>query len=69
MTIVYLLIPLGAVLMIAAAAALFWAIDSGQYDDLEGAEQVALESDENVHSSTATQRNGHHAANPHVENP
>ena len=35
MTIVLLLIPLGLVLVAAAAAALIWAADSGQFDDLD----------------------------------
>jgi cbb3-type cytochrome oxidase maturation protein len=45
MTIVYLLIPLGAILMIAAAAALIWAVNSGQFDDLEEAGRAILEDD------------------------
>ena len=47
MGIVFLLIPLGVVLMLAAAAALIWAVDSGQYDgDLEEHGESVLE-DEN----------------------
>jgi cbb3-type cytochrome oxidase maturation protein len=47
MSIVFLLIPLGIVLMIAAAAALIWAVDSGQYDgDVEDNGRIALELDE-----------------------
>ena len=47
MSIVLLLIPLGIVLVVAAAAALIWAVDSGQYDgDLEEAGRVVLEPDE-----------------------
>jgi cbb3-type cytochrome oxidase maturation protein len=46
MTIVYLLIPLGVVLMAAAVAAFFWAVNSGQYDDLEDASRPVLEPDE-----------------------
>jgi cbb3-type cytochrome oxidase maturation protein len=46
MNIVFLLIPLGIVLMIAAAAALIWAVDSGQYDgDVEENGRIALELD------------------------
>jgi cbb3-type cytochrome oxidase maturation protein len=44
-TIVFLLIPLGFVLVALAAAALFWAVNSGQYDDLEEAGVSPLESD------------------------
>jgi cbb3-type cytochrome oxidase maturation protein len=35
MNIILLLIPLSMVLLIAAVAALFWAIDHAQFDDLE----------------------------------
>lgn len=45
MTIVLLLIPLAFILVAFAAAALFWAVDSGQYDDLEEAANAPLEAD------------------------
>lgn len=35
MSIIYLMIPLGLVLLGVAVWALFWAIRSGQFDDLE----------------------------------
>ena len=35
MNILYLLIPLGLLLLAAAVAAFFWAVRSGQFDDLE----------------------------------
>jgi len=47
MSIVFLLIPLGLVLVALAAFALFWAVDAGQYDgDLESAGRIVLEQDE-----------------------
>jgi cbb3-type cytochrome oxidase maturation protein len=46
MSIVFLLIPLGFVLMAVAVAALFWAVNSGQYDDVEDASCTVLEPDE-----------------------
>lgn len=47
MSIVFLLIPLGIVLVVAAAAALLWAVDSGQYDgDVEENGRIALESED-----------------------
>lgn len=46
MTIVLLLIPLAFVLVALAAAALFWAVNSGQYDDLEEAANAPLEGDD-----------------------
>ena len=48
MNIVFLLIPLGLVLMAAAVAALFWAVNTGQYDDLEDASRPVLEPDEDA---------------------
>ena len=45
MSIVFLLIPLGMVLLGLAVAALFWAVNSGQYDDIEEASRPVLEPD------------------------
>jgi len=36
MEILYLLIPLSVVLVFAIAAAFWWSVKSGQFDDLEG---------------------------------
>jgi cbb3-type cytochrome oxidase maturation protein len=53
MTIVFLLIPLGLVLVAVAAVALFWAVDTGQYDgDLESEGRIVLEQDD-VHCERA----------------
>ena len=35
MTIIYLLIPLGLVVLLLAVGAFFWAVRSGQFDDME----------------------------------
>jgi cbb3-type cytochrome oxidase maturation protein len=35
MTILYLMIPLGVLIVIGALWAFFWAVNSGQFDDLE----------------------------------
>lgn len=35
MNIIFYLIPLGLLLLIAAVAAFFWAVRSGQFDDLD----------------------------------
>jgi cbb3-type cytochrome oxidase maturation protein len=45
MSIIYLLVPLAAVLMGFGVWALFWAVNSGQFDDLEDAARAALEPD------------------------
>jgi cbb3-type cytochrome oxidase maturation protein len=34
-TIIFMLIPLGLTLLAAAVAAFFWAVKSGQFDDME----------------------------------
>jgi cbb3-type cytochrome oxidase maturation protein len=44
--IVFLLIPLGMGLMVAAVMALFWAVNSGQYDDLEDASRTVLDGED-----------------------
>jgi cbb3-type cytochrome oxidase maturation protein len=43
MNIVYLLVVLGLGILAAAVAALFWAVDSGQFDDLESQGRRALD--------------------------
>lgn len=46
MSSIFLLIPLGLVLLLVAVAAFFWAVRSGQYDDLESpAWRVVLDDD------------------------
>lgn len=46
MTILYLLIPLGLLLVGMAVAAFFWATRTGQFDDLDGpAWSVVLDDD------------------------
>lgn len=46
MNILYLLIPLGLVLLTCAVAAFFWAVRSGQFDDLESpAMSVVMDDD------------------------
>ena len=46
MNIIYALIPLGLILLIVAVAAFFWAVRTGQYDDLESpAWRILLDDD------------------------
>ncbi|MEZ5563252.1 MAG: cbb3-type cytochrome oxidase assembly protein CcoS [Gammaproteobacteria bacterium] len=48
MSIIYVLIPLGLLLLGAAVAAFFWAVRSGQFDDLETpAWRILLDDDRN----------------------
>jgi cbb3-type cytochrome oxidase maturation protein len=46
MSILYLMIPMGIVLVIAALWIFFWAVDNGQFDDLESpAWRILLDDD------------------------
>jgi cbb3-type cytochrome oxidase maturation protein len=46
MSILYLMIPLGILLVVAALWVFFWAVDSGQFDDLESpAWRILLDDD------------------------
>ena len=43
---VFLLVPLAAVLALGTVAALFWAVRSGQFEDLEGpAHRILMDDD------------------------
>lgn len=46
MSIIYVLIPLSLVLIGAAVWALFWAVDAGQFDDLDQPGRSILEDDQ-----------------------
>ena len=58
MEIIFLLIPLSILFVIIIAGVLFWAIRSGQYDDLEKeGHRILMEEDEPVDDSTLESRN------------
>lgn len=46
MEVVYLLIPISLVVVVVIIAVLFWAIRSGQYDDMEGPKHRILMDDD-----------------------
>lgn len=46
MNIIFVLIPLGLLLLVAAIWAFFWAVRSGQFDDLEAQGAMVLFDDE-----------------------
>ena len=49
MEIIYLLIPLSLIFIAVIAGVLFWAIKSGQYDDLEReGHRILMEEDEEM---------------------
>jgi cbb3-type cytochrome oxidase maturation protein len=49
MEIIYLLIPLSLVLIGVIVWAFFWAVRSGQFDDLEGPAHRILMDDDDIH--------------------
>lgn len=54
MEIIYLLIPLSLIFVAIIGVVLFWAIKSGQYDDLEKeGHRILMEEDEDVEDSSA----------------
>jgi cbb3-type cytochrome oxidase maturation protein len=48
----YLLIPLSVVVVFAALWVFFRAMDTGQFDDLEGPGMRILQDDDSIHSNT-----------------
>ena len=57
MNILYLLIPLGLILLAAAIAAFFWAVRSGQFDDLE-TPAMSVVMDDDSKPTEANRRHG-----------
>ena len=58
MDILYLLIPLGIVLLGIAVWAFMWAVRSGQFDDLEGpAHRILMDDDERPHGNVIREDN------------
>jgi cbb3-type cytochrome oxidase maturation protein len=66
MNILYLLIPLGLVLLGCAVAAFFWAVRSGQFDDLE-TPAMSVVMDDDTKPARENSRTG--ADNPDAESP
>ena len=47
MDIIFVLIPISLIVVVIIIAVLFWAVRSGQYDDLEGpAHQILMDDDD-----------------------
>ncbi|MGM0554409.1 MAG: cbb3-type cytochrome oxidase assembly protein CcoS [Pseudomonadota bacterium] len=57
MSILYLLIPLAMLFALVVALVLFWAIRSGQYDDLEGPAHRILMDEDDPRIPTSNRRN------------
>ena len=57
MEILYLLIPLSIVLVFAIAAVFWWALQRGQFEDLEGpAHRILLDEDPPSHPTNRRER-------------
>ncbi|MGC3871769.1 cbb3-type cytochrome oxidase assembly protein CcoS [Halomonas sp. GXIMD04776] len=57
MSIIYLLIPISLLLLSLAVWAFFWAVKTGQFDDLEGpAHRILFDEDENDFTAEQRQR-------------
>jgi cbb3-type cytochrome oxidase maturation protein len=56
--ILYLLIPLSVLLVLAVGAAFWWALHSGQFEDLEGPAHRILMDDESMADGSATEAAG-----------
>jgi cbb3-type cytochrome oxidase maturation protein len=58
MTILYLLIPLGLLLLGLAVAAFFWATRSGQFDDLDSPAWSVVMDDDSAPRSATPRKSG-----------
>jgi cbb3-type cytochrome oxidase maturation protein len=56
MEIIYVLIPISLVFLALAIWVLFWSVDSGQFDDLEGPAHSILHEEDQELIPTETQR-------------
>jgi len=57
MEIIYLLIPLSIVLVGLIIAGFFWAVNSGQFDDLEGPAYRILQDDDELDQQPKSTKN------------
>ncbi|MDY6941684.1 MAG: cbb3-type cytochrome oxidase assembly protein CcoS [Pseudomonadota bacterium] len=57
MNIIFVLIPLSAVLVLVAIAAFFWAVRSGQFDDLDSPAYRILLDDESTPDEDSNSEN------------
>ncbi|MGI9202474.1 MAG: cbb3-type cytochrome oxidase assembly protein CcoS [Woeseiaceae bacterium] len=66
MNILFLLIPLGLVLLACAIAAFFWAVGSGQFDDLDSP-AMSVVMDDDTKPAVENRRDGKNAPNDKTE--
>ncbi|MEN8107030.1 MAG: cbb3-type cytochrome oxidase assembly protein CcoS [Pseudomonadota bacterium] len=67
MEIIYLLIPLSLVLIGVIVWAFFWAVRSGQFDDLEGPAHRILMDDDSVEAGSTQGEKGETTTVPNTE--
>jgi cbb3-type cytochrome oxidase maturation protein len=67
MEIVFLLIPLSLVLVGGIVWAFFWAVRSGQFDDLEGPAHRILMDDDDIHVNRPAEEHNSEKADKQAE--
>jgi cbb3-type cytochrome oxidase maturation protein len=67
MSALYILIPVALLLVAFAIWLFFWAVDSGQYDDLDGPAHSILFDDEDPKHQAGVQEAGEQAPEPRQE--
>ncbi len=72
MAVIYWLIPLSIIILVAAVAIFFWAVRSGQFQDLDSpAVDILFDHDDKVHSditSRANEKNKNDQTLPKTDN-
>jgi cbb3-type cytochrome oxidase maturation protein len=58
MDILYLLVPLSVVLVFLIGAVFWWAVHSGQFEDLDGPAHQILMDDDEARAADVARRNG-----------
>jgi cbb3-type cytochrome oxidase maturation protein len=65
----YIMIPVALLIVAIAIYIFFWAVDSGQYDDLDGpAHSILFDDQDPQHKAAVDEANEHNAA-PRDEHP
>ena len=58
----YVMIPIAMIIVALAIWLFFWAVDSGQYDDMDGpAHSILLDDEDPLHQAGAAEATGKHA--------
>ncbi|MDH0745387.1 cbb3-type cytochrome oxidase assembly protein CcoS [Pseudomonas sp. GD03842] len=62
----YIMIPVAVVIVLVAIYVLFWAVDSGQYDDMEGpAHSILFDDQDPNHKAGVDEASGREVPTPH----